>query len=157
MRQTVESTQCRSRGSRGTTWSRAALLRAASGTFVAKGSLRKQSGHAAREEKSCGRIGSPDRWRSARCSAACWSATRSRPRHRLKISRGTNVTCQEYLALNPETHQRIAYWVDGYQVAPGETVILTVAFNELDEPILMLVADCQATPMICRAEAGWAL
>jgi len=132
-------------------------LRAASGTFVAKGSLRKQSGHAAREEKSCGRIGSPDRWRSARCSAACWSATRSRPRHRLKISRGTNVTCQEYLALNPETHQRIAYWVDGYQVAPGETVILTVAFNELDEPILMLVADCQATPMICRAEAGWAL
>jgi len=59
-----------------------------------------------------------------------------------------DVTCQEYLALNPATQQRIAYWIDDYQLAPGETTILTVAFNQLDEPILMLVADCQATPMI---------
>ena len=30
------------------------------------------------------------------------------------------ITCEEFLALNPNDQQRIAYWVDGYQMAKGE-------------------------------------
>ena len=56
------------------------------------------------------------------------------------------VTCEEFLALNPENQQRIAYWVDGYQVAKGEATVGTVAFDKFERPVAILVDDCQATP-----------
>ena len=56
------------------------------------------------------------------------------------------ITCEQFLALDPENQQRIAYWVDGYQVAKGEAAVSTIAFDKFDRPIGMLVDDCQATP-----------
>jgi len=56
------------------------------------------------------------------------------------------ITCEEFLALNPDDQQRIAYWVDGYQVAKGEAVVGSVAFDKFDQPIGALVDDCKATP-----------
>ena len=56
------------------------------------------------------------------------------------------ITCEEFLALNPNDQQRIAYWVDGYQMAKGEAVIGTVAFDKFGQPIGALVDDCKAAP-----------
>jgi len=56
------------------------------------------------------------------------------------------ITCEEFLALNPDDQQRIAYWVDGYQVAKGEAAVGSVAFDKFDQPIGTLVDDCKATP-----------
>jgi hypothetical protein len=56
------------------------------------------------------------------------------------------ITCEEFLALNPEDQQRIAYWVDGYQAAKGEAAVGTVAFDKFGQPIGALVDDCKATP-----------
>ena len=56
------------------------------------------------------------------------------------------ITCEEFLALNPDDQQRIAYWVDGYQVAKGEAAVGTVAFDKFGNPIGALVEDCKATP-----------
>jgi len=56
------------------------------------------------------------------------------------------ITCEEFLALNPDDQQRIAYWVDGYQVAKGEATVGTVAFDKFGNPIGALVDDCKATP-----------
>ena len=56
------------------------------------------------------------------------------------------ITCEEFLALDPEDQQRIAYWVDGYQVAKGEAAVGTVAFDKFGQPIGALVEDCKATP-----------
>jgi hypothetical protein len=56
------------------------------------------------------------------------------------------ITCEEFLAMNPENQQRIAYWVDGYQVAKGDAAVGTVALDKFGQPIGELVADCKATP-----------
>jgi len=56
------------------------------------------------------------------------------------------ITCEEFLALNPDDQQRIAYWVDGYQVAKGEAAIGTVAFDKFGQPVGALVDDCKAAP-----------
>ena len=56
------------------------------------------------------------------------------------------ITCEEFLALNPDDQQRIAYWVDGYQVAKGEAVVGSVAFDKFGQPIGALVDDFKATP-----------
>jgi hypothetical protein len=56
------------------------------------------------------------------------------------------ITCEEFLAMNPDDQQRIAYWVDGYQVAKGEAAVGTVAFDKFGQPIGALVDDCKATP-----------
>jgi len=56
------------------------------------------------------------------------------------------ITCEEFLALNPDDQQRIAYWVDGYAVAKGETAVGTVAFDKFGQPIGALVDDCKVTP-----------
>ena len=56
------------------------------------------------------------------------------------------ITCEEFLALNADDQQRIAYWVDGYQVAKGEAAVGTVAFDKFGQPIGALVEDCKATP-----------
>jgi hypothetical protein len=56
------------------------------------------------------------------------------------------ITCEEFLALNPEDQQRIAYWVDGYQTSKGEAAVGTVAFDKFGQPIGALVEDCKATP-----------
>ena len=56
------------------------------------------------------------------------------------------ITCEEFLALNPNDQQRIAYWVDGYQQAKGEAAVGVVAFDKFGQPIGALVDDCKATP-----------
>ena len=56
------------------------------------------------------------------------------------------ITCEEFLALNPNDQQRVAYWVDGYQVAKGEATVGTVAFDKFGQPIGALVDDCKVTP-----------
>ena len=58
------------------------------------------------------------------------------------------ITCEEFLALNPDDQQRIAYWVDGYQVSKGEAAVGTVAFDKFGQPIGALVEDCKATPKV---------
>jgi hypothetical protein len=56
------------------------------------------------------------------------------------------ITCEEFLAMNPDDQQRIAYWVDGYAVAKGEAAVGTVALDKFGQPIGELVADCKAAP-----------
>jgi len=56
------------------------------------------------------------------------------------------ITCEEFLALDPNDQQRIAYWVDGYAAAKGEAVVGTVAFDKFGQPIGALIDDCKATP-----------
>jgi hypothetical protein len=56
------------------------------------------------------------------------------------------ITCEEFLAMNPDHQQRIAYWVDGYQIAKGEAAVGVVAFDKFGKPIGALVDDCKATP-----------
>ena len=56
------------------------------------------------------------------------------------------ITCEEFLALDPDDQQRIAYWVDGYEEAKGEAAVGTVAFDKFGNPIGALVEDCRVTP-----------
>jgi hypothetical protein len=63
-----------------------------------------------------------------------------------KSKKVDQITCEEFLALNPDDQQRIAYWVDGYQVSKGEAAVGTVAFDKFGQPIGALVDDCKATP-----------
>ena len=56
------------------------------------------------------------------------------------------ITCEEFLALDPDDQQRIAYWVDGYQVAKGDAAVGTVAFDKFGQPVGALVEECKATP-----------
>jgi len=56
------------------------------------------------------------------------------------------ITCEEFLALNPDDQNRIAYWVDGYEAAKGEAAVGTVAFDKFGKPIGGLVDECKATP-----------
>ncbi len=56
------------------------------------------------------------------------------------------ITCEEFLAMDPNNQNRIAYWVDGYQVAKGEVAVGTVAFDKFGQPIGAVVEDCKATP-----------
>jgi hypothetical protein len=56
------------------------------------------------------------------------------------------ITCEEFLALDPASQERIAYWIDGYQQAKGEAAVGTVAFDKFGQPIGALVDDCKATP-----------
>ena len=56
------------------------------------------------------------------------------------------ITCEEFLAMNPQDQNRIAYWVDGYAAAKGEAAVGTVAFDKFGQPIGALVDDCKAAP-----------
>ena len=57
------------------------------------------------------------------------------------------ITCEEFLALTPDSQERIAYWVDGYAEAKDkEATIGTVAFDKFGQPIGALVEECQTTP-----------
>ena len=56
------------------------------------------------------------------------------------------ITCEEFLTLNPTAQQRIAYWVDGYAQAKGEVEIGSVAFDKFGHPVGTLVDDCKAAP-----------
>jgi hypothetical protein len=56
------------------------------------------------------------------------------------------ITCEEFLTLNPDDQNRIAYWVDGYATAKGEAAVGTVALDKFGQPIGVLVEDCKATP-----------
>jgi len=62
------------------------------------------------------------------------------------------ITCEEFLALDPDNQERIAYWVDGYQEAKGEAAVGTVAFDKFGNPIGALVEDCKVTPKETRVE-----
>jgi hypothetical protein len=56
------------------------------------------------------------------------------------------ITCEEFLALNADDQNRIAYWVDGYATAKGEATVGTVAFDKFGQPIGALVDDCKKAP-----------
>src|SRR5262245_19219497 len=56
------------------------------------------------------------------------------------------ITCEEFLAMNPDDQNRIAYWVDGYSSAKDEASVGTVAFDKFGQPIAALVEDCKKTP-----------
>lgn len=56
------------------------------------------------------------------------------------------ITCEEFLAMNPDNQNRVAYWVDGYESGKGEAAVGTVAFDKFGQPIGALVEDCKATP-----------
>jgi HdeA/HdeB family len=56
------------------------------------------------------------------------------------------ITCADFLALDPEDQNKIAYWVDGYASAKGEAAVGTVALDKFGQPIGELVEDCKATP-----------
>src|SRR5215470_4246916 len=56
------------------------------------------------------------------------------------------ITCEEFLALNPTDQQHIAYWVDGYATAKGEAAVGVVAFDKFGQPIGALVDECKAAP-----------
>ena len=56
------------------------------------------------------------------------------------------ITCEEFLAMNPDDQQRIAYWVDGYEASKNDTAVGTVAFDKFGQPIAALVDDCKAAP-----------
>jgi len=56
------------------------------------------------------------------------------------------ITCEEFLALNPDDQNRVAYWVDGYQASKNEETVGTVAFDKFGQPIGALVEDCKAEP-----------
>jgi hypothetical protein len=56
------------------------------------------------------------------------------------------ITCEEFLAMKPDDQQRIAYWVDGYQVAKGEAAVGVVAFDKFGQPIGALVDECKTAP-----------
>ncbi len=57
-----------------------------------------------------------------------------------------DITCEEFLALDPDDQQRIAYWVDGFATAKDEAAVETVALDKFGQPIGALVEDCKATP-----------
>jgi HdeA/HdeB family len=65
-----------------------------------------------------------------------------------KSKKVDKITCEDFLAMNPEAQQRIAYWVDGYRIAKGESAVGTVAFDKFGMPQSMteLVADCKTSP-----------
>jgi hypothetical protein len=56
------------------------------------------------------------------------------------------ITCEEFLALDPDDQNRIAYWVDGYAAGKDEAAVGTVALDKFGQPIGALVDDCKATP-----------
>jgi len=56
------------------------------------------------------------------------------------------ITCEEFLAMNLDDQNRIAYWVDGYSAAKGEAAVGTVALDKFGQPIGALVEDCKKTP-----------
>ena len=56
------------------------------------------------------------------------------------------ITCEEFLALDPADQNRIAYWIDGYAQAKNESAVGTVALDKFGQPIGALVDDCKATP-----------
>jgi hypothetical protein len=56
------------------------------------------------------------------------------------------ITCEQFLALNPDDQNRIAYWVDGYAQAKTEAMVGTVALDKFGQPIGELVDACKATP-----------
>jgi HdeA/HdeB family len=56
------------------------------------------------------------------------------------------ITCEEFLAMNPDSQQRIAYWVDGYQEGKGHSAIEVIELNKFGQPIDEMVKDCKATP-----------
>jgi HdeA/HdeB family len=56
------------------------------------------------------------------------------------------ITCEEFLAMNPDSQQRIAYWVDGYQEGKGQAAIEVIELNKFGQPIDEMVEDCKTTP-----------
>src|SRR5271165_4092094 len=63
-----------------------------------------------------------------------------------KTKKVDEITCEDFLAMNPNDQQRIAYWVDGYAQAKSEAAVGTVAFDKFGNPLGALIEDCKATP-----------
>src|SRR5262249_19058595 len=67
-------------------------------------------------------------------------------RSEAKTEQVDQITCEEFLAMDPADQQRIAYWVDGYQMAKNEAAVGTVALDKFGHPIGALVDDCKTAP-----------
>ena len=63
-----------------------------------------------------------------------------------KTKKVDEITCEDFLALNPNDQQRIAYWIDGYVQAKGEAGMGTVAYDKFGRPLGAFVDECKATP-----------
>jgi hypothetical protein len=65
-----------------------------------------------------------------------------------KSKKVDQITCEDFLAMNPEAQQRVAYWVDGYRIAKGESAVGVVTFDKFGMPQSMteLMADCKTAP-----------
>ncbi|MGH8608613.1 MAG: HdeA/HdeB family chaperone [Gammaproteobacteria bacterium] len=48
------------------------------------------------------------------------------------------ITCEEFLALDPDNKARIAYWIDGYLVEEGEAAEYHIAMDKSDHPVAAL-------------------
>ncbi len=57
-----------------------------------------------------------------------------------------DITCEEFLAMNPENQNRIAYWVDGFAEGKNADAAGTVALDKFGQPIGELVTACKASP-----------
>jgi HdeA/HdeB family len=84
---------------------------------------------------------------SAALAAALCALGLAAPRAaQAKDAKIDQITCEDFLAMDPDNQNRIAYWIDGYAQAKGEATVGTVAFDKFGQPIGALVDDCKATP-----------
>jgi hypothetical protein len=63
-----------------------------------------------------------------------------------KSKKVDEITCEEFLAMDPANQNAIAYWVDGYYTSKNEAAVGTVAYDKFGQPIGALVDDCKMTP-----------
>lgn len=63
-----------------------------------------------------------------------------------KSKKVDEITCEEFLAMDPSNQNAIAYWIDGYYQSKNEAAVGTVAYDKFGQPIGALVDDCKATP-----------
>ncbi len=75
--------------------------------------------------------------------SGAWAEKKAKPAPKVKP---VEITCQEFLALDPGNKARIAYWIDGYLVEEGEAAEYHIAMDKSDHPVAALVGDCKKAP-----------
>lgn len=63
-----------------------------------------------------------------------------------KSKKPDQITCEEFLAMDPDNQNAVAYWVDGYYQSQNETEMSVVAYDKFGQPIAALIEDCKKTP-----------
>ena len=57
----------------------------------------------------------------------------------------TEMTCEEFSALDNEIKPKVVYWVDGFR-KKGLPVVAEVDIDKTDQLITVLIAECKETP-----------